>query len=238
MGSYYIANDIKFLRGIANLVSTPLCATHIKAKDAHRYVAIHPDCAAIPVGSKQKYILSIRPSFLAPNGTFVKLMSKAKKFKSVEDAYDSLDSLTVSEPMFVIDENYKRQNRPVLVPVKSEPIAVDAKKMPRIRLSKTVRSSVICKTNICEICGRPITEGDFSIDHKLPISRGGSNDIDNLRPVHDACNQLKGNMTDEELMNLVTDITCYKLISYPVEDMNNKIIRCIVRNTLKMYNRE
>lgn len=37
-----------------------------------------------------------------------------------------------------------------------------------------------------------------SIDHMIPVSRGGTHDLDNLCLACVNCNQLKGDMTDKE----------------------------------------
>lgn len=40
--------------------------------------------------------------------------------------------------------------------------------------------------------GRPGTRGCWEVDHKVPLSRGGSHSVRNLAPVCVACNRMKG----------------------------------------------
>lgn len=47
--------------------------------------------------------------------------------------------------------------------------------------------------SVCWLCGRQIPEGEFSVDHLLLRSRGGSDEIENLRPAHGRCNSRRGN---------------------------------------------
>lgn len=54
----------------------------------------------------------------------------------------------------------------------------------------------------CAICGLPINyelkhpnPWSFTIDHIIPISRGGTTDEDNLQAAHFKCNRLKGERT-------------------------------------------
>lgn len=54
----------------------------------------------------------------------------------------------------------------------------------------------------CAVTGRPIKlgTGDASLDHIIPTSRGGGNEMDNLRWVHITVNRMKSNMLDSEFM--------------------------------------
>lgn len=45
----------------------------------------------------------------------------------------------------------------------------------------------------CALCAKAISDVDKTIDHIIPLSRGGSNDISNMQIAHLLCNQRKGN---------------------------------------------
>lgn len=52
----------------------------------------------------------------------------------------------------------------------------------------------------CWLCGRAInldaatqSPGSFTLDHVVPRSHGGGNNLDNLRPSHRLCNNERGN---------------------------------------------
>lgn len=52
---------------------------------------------------------------------------------------------------------------------------------------------------VCYICGEPFEKmKDITLDHHVPVSKGGDNSLTNLRLAHSNCNQLKGCMTPEE----------------------------------------
>lgn len=74
----------------------------------------------------------------------------------------------------------------------------------RILSGKTLKSRHIDKEQLlamwaateCAICGEPVADADKTIDHIIPVSRGGDNTIANLQIAHLRCNQLKGNRVD------------------------------------------
>lgn len=45
-------------------------------------------------------------------------------------------------------------------------------------------------------CGEPL-DGDITIDHWIPLSRGGTWDLKNLKLMHQRCNRIKGNIMPE-----------------------------------------
>lgn len=53
-------------------------------------------------------------------------------------------------------------------------------------------------TLTCYLCKKPIIFGDDSLEHKDPISRGGTNDYNNLAIAHGVCNSRKGAKTEAE----------------------------------------
>lgn len=51
----------------------------------------------------------------------------------------------------------------------------------------------------CAYCGE-ILSGEYHIDHKTPVSRGGTNDLENLHLTCPRCNMKKGAMTHDEFL--------------------------------------
>jgi 5-methylcytosine-specific restriction endonuclease McrA len=45
---------------------------------------------------------------------------------------------------------------------------------------------------VCQLCMLKIQDGEkWVIDHRVPLSRGGTDTIDNVQPAHDICNKIK-----------------------------------------------
>lgn len=62
---------------------------------------------------------------------------------------------------------------------------------------------VLEDTPHCEYCHTPIDILTISPDHQIPVSRGGSLELANLRGTDMKCNQRKGRLTGKEFMFLV-----------------------------------
>ncbi|MBD1920825.1 HNH endonuclease [Microcoleus sp. FACHB-831] len=70
-------------------------------------------------------------------------------------------------------------------------------KTPRIRIPPEVRKYVFERDRYqCRSCGKTKLETNLSIDHIIPLARGGSNDISNLHSLCLTCNQQKTDKLD------------------------------------------
>lgn len=55
-------------------------------------------------------------------------------------------------------------------------------------------------SNICHYCGAEVSEKDKTIDHKIPISKGGTNAVENLCVCCRKCNSAKHDKTEAEYL--------------------------------------
>ena len=70
-------------------------------------------------------------------------------------------------------------------------------KTPRISIPLEVRKYVFNRDNYqCKSCGKTQQETELTVDHIIPLARGGSNDISNLQTLCRSCNQEKKNNLD------------------------------------------
>lgn len=58
----------------------------------------------------------------------------------------------------------------------------------------------------CAISGQPIDRLDFEVDHIVPRSKGGGNELANLQLVCRAANSAKSDLTNDELVTLCAAI--------------------------------
>lgn len=55
--------------------------------------------------------------------------------------------------------------------------------------------------NECYYCGKVVVNREKTIDHKIPITRGGTNNLTNIVICCQSCNSKKSNKTEEEFLN-------------------------------------
>jgi len=62
----------------------------------------------------------------------------------------------------------------------------------------------------CALSGHKLTVKTASLDHVVPVSEGGSDDIDNLQWVHNAINRAKGTMSQQSFTLMCRRVAQYQ----------------------------
>lgn len=57
----------------------------------------------------------------------------------------------------------------------------------------------------CAICGKRMDLDNCNLDHRIPLSKGGRDNVENLDCVHIQCNYIKANLLPDELENEIKD---------------------------------
>lgn len=71
-------------------------------------------------------------------------------------------------------------------------LAVSEKRIPRIKLANADWQQILEQYHYrCPVCSRAEPEVRFQQDHKIPRTRGGSNELTNWQPLCDECNNFK-----------------------------------------------
>lgn len=65
----------------------------------------------------------------------------------------------------------------------------------------------------CPLTGRRLSSQNVSVDHIVPLSKGGTNRIDNFRLVDKHANFARLNYTDEQFFELCRDVTNFQIAS-------------------------
>lgn len=252
MSKYYIANNIQFLRGIGQFAPTPSGATHMKLVDAQKAVNRSPDSymwyKTRNTSKGNDYVVTTRMKFLSNDDTAVNDIKKARVFSSAEEAYSHMESILDyidRDLRVVIDDKFrhaKQMGKPTIVKKPTSDTFSGMDSSERVLIPKAIKEEVYRRSGgTCEICGKPISRFQYSIDHIIPLSRGGTNNIDNLRAVHPSCNKLKGNFTDTEMKKVVTNV--YENISGEIPSQPSPqisgadLVRGCVRSIIQKYNK-
>lgn len=64
-------------------------------------------------------------------------------------------------------------------------------------VADSIRYQVLKRDRVCRLCGAGPDDAPLEVDHILPRSKGGSNDLTNLQTLCRPCNQGKSNLDDE-----------------------------------------
>lgn len=75
--------------------------------------------------------------------------------------------------------------------------------------TKELRELFEQQDGFCYLCGKLLygtLDGLVSVEHKIPVSRGGSNNISNIGLAHLSCNQRKHTRTHEEFTEIILSL--------------------------------
>lgn len=74
------------------------------------------------------------------------------------------------------------------------------------------KKTVYAKYNgCCAICGKPVKFADLTINHKVPLSKGGTNERSNLQLACRECNLMKSGLTTEEFQKKVRELFLFNV---------------------------
>lgn len=90
--------------------------------------------------------------------------------------------------------------------------AGDVHKIKRKQFSAAERVKIYNKgKGRCAICGKFVPYDSFTVDHIIPLAKGGTNAMDNLQAACSVCNLIKQDILPEDLMKKLTEIVLYQM---------------------------
>ena len=97
-------------------------------------------------------------------------------------------------------------------PEGTEPDAQKGAPAKRKKFSAKDRLAVYRKTEgHCYLCGEFVDFDSFEVEHHMPISKGGTNGLDNLYCACHCCNSIKQDIYPEEFMGKISQIFLYQM---------------------------
>lgn len=192
------------------------------------------------VKSGKNYVISTGTNYVTNtcDKCITSNFQKAKWFKSIADAEVYIKKhKSLFDNAIIVDENGDQSKLSCNKKFSDEQLKTLGKlndnKVKRIIIPKTTKETVYENGHgVCAICGKPVSQQDFTIDHIIPLSRGGSNNIDNFQIACYDCNELKSNRMDSELTTGLTTILSNRLLTAPNKELSDILIRSIVRGSI------
>lgn len=194
--------------------------------------------------SGKNYVITNATSFAGKNGVPVHALAEAKEFRNPAEAAAYIRNHREIKKSFgdcyIINEQFEVISTgdnccKTFTDEQLNAIGVTPKQKRRM-ISNVAKANIYKQSNCrCEICGRPLTAAESTVDHITPISRGGTNDISNLRNVCADCNALKGSRLDSEMYAAFANICAIKAYDDPDNDIWNAIVRAKVRGNINKY---
>ena len=261
---YYITNGDQFV-GNANtntiILGVTICqASRLKKETATNtlsYIKKHNIgdwCVQkyFDSGSNKNYVITNATKYVGNNETVVDDIIKAKSFKTAADADSYIrshgDLMFTMGSAIIVNETYDPVDmwgRKIMNWDSAKQISIERKaeikKVKRTTISKAVRIAVYQRDKgICQICGKPVDINDFTVDHIIPLDRGGLNTMSNYRCLCKRCNEWKGNSLDEELVNMLSDVGSNYVFKNPRSETAMRFARMIVRGVINeaRFNKE
>ena len=102
-------------------------------------------------------------------------------------------------------------------------------KTPRRRFTAKERRDIYIRDKgTCGICGRFVPPDSFTVDHIVPISKGGTYDYNNLQCCCRKCNQLKDDALQDDFFQVMLSV-----VDYQISDKHNKKIKKGIKKIYK-----
>lgn len=103
--------------------------------------------------------------------------------------------------------------------------SISKKKQKHKQFSKSMRLNIYEKTQgHCYLCGESVKFNSFEVEHKIPLSKGGTDDISNLYCSCHKCNKIKRNIYYEDFMESISRIFMYQMQLQNGDSLRWKII--------------
>lgn len=172
--------------------------------------------------------------------------SNAKPFRSILDASVYVrkhstfkNSVIIDDHGNVIDVEIKKftpEQLNILGVTKEEKNDNVENKRKRVKIDSSIRSQVYSLGNgVCAICGRSVSYNEFTIDHIVPLARGGLNRLDNFQIACRTCNTMKKDSKNSEFMKSVSAILANNIDDYDDEktmELVFPVIRSYIRKAI------
>lgn len=174
-----------------------------------------------------KKVSDINLAYQFPNvAEAIKGMKKAEKKTKNYYVFDTLTQRILWKWMTPNEIIEAREN-------KEKGLAYCSGKVKRKTYSKDTRKLIYNKAGgQCELCGRKLLFEDMTLDHVIPLSVGGLDEVENLACVCLADNRFKSNILPEDFMERITEIFMYQMEKKQRNSLKWKIVHRLLNRMI------
>lgn len=156
------------------------------------------------------------------------VLHEAKRYETEEDAEKQILKAPTKLRSYHVQELSEDENE--TFKVLDDPLI---KKHKRTKINTDKRKSTYKKSKgYCCLCGKFIDYEDFTIDHIIPVAKGGTNNIDNLQCACKVCNKIKTDVLPDEFTDKITEMIIYSMNQKYNKIIGRKILGMLITSNL------
>lgn len=84
----------------------------------------------------------------------------------------------------------------------------------------------------CCLCGNFVDYEEYTIDHIIPLAKGGTNELNNLQCACKVCNNIKTDVLPDEFMDKITQMIIFNMNNKHSKTLGKKIIKMIITSNI------
>ena len=143
-------------------------------------------------------------------------IDEAFKFENKEQANKELNRATAKLKNFRIKDELELNSQAQKV-------------CKRKSFGTEIRKTVYRKSKgHCCLCGNFVDYDEFTVDHIVPLAKGGTNDINNLQCACKVCNNIKTDVLPNEFIDKITEMIVHSMNNKYNQKIGNKIIKMMI----------
>ena len=139
---------------------------------------------------------------------------------------------TSQEATAMLKRAHKKLNGFTMIPLVNSLLGSAKEPEGKIDISRKgfsaeIRNDVYERTQgKCALCGKFVRFDQFTIDHIIPLAKGGTNDRNNLQCTCKRCNAMKQDFSQDEFIDRMIDILAYQMKKNGKKKYRKRLKKC------------
>lgn len=108
-----------------------------------------------------------------------------------------------------------------------------SKRKRRKTYSKEERKIIYDRSEgCCALCGKRLSLENMTLDHIIPLSMNGKDEMENLQASCFTCNQIKNNIMPDDFMEKIMQISTYQINKHLGNGVRWKVIQRLIKGMI------